>query len=109
MPMSREIIRTSTIFIATRGHTRVYHNLGDVPPSLRQKLIRSTGGREAGTVVIADRRGAEELLRMRAPIGPSGINRWGGTTIRWARRHWLGITFGLTLALFIRVLFLIWS
>jgi hypothetical protein len=102
--MGREIIRTSAIFIATRGRTRVYRNLGDVPPRLRQKLIRSTGGRDAGTVVIADRRGAEELLHMRAPLDPRGAGPRRAAALGWARKHWLGFSFLLTLLLLLCVL-----
>ena len=59
----RGSLRTSTILIATARRTRVYRALEQVPPALRRKLVRSTSGSNAGTVLIADRRGARELLK----------------------------------------------
>jgi hypothetical protein len=55
--------RTSTIVIASGGKTRVYHSLAAVPPVLRQKLEKSTNGSHSATILIADRRGREELVR----------------------------------------------
>ena len=60
----RGTVKTSTILIAAgRRRMRVFHALAEVPPGLRRKLVRSTTGANAGTVLIADRRGARELLR----------------------------------------------
>lgn len=61
--MERGTVKTSAIVIATGERTSVYRTLEEVPGPLRKRLIRSTGGMNAGTVLIADRRGAEELLR----------------------------------------------
>jgi hypothetical protein len=98
--MPREIIKTSAIFIATRGRTRVYRSLEDVPPQLRRKLIRSTGGQDAATVVIADRRGARELLRTGAPLEACGrLRRKRAAALGWAQEHWLGLSFTFTLLL----------
>ena len=56
--------RTSTIFIAEGvDQTRVYRSFEDVPVSLRRKLKNSTSGANAFTILIADQRGQEELLR----------------------------------------------
>jgi len=108
--MQHETIKTSAIFIATRGRTRVYRTLADVPPRLRKKLIRSTGSPDAATVLIADRRGAEELLRLEAPPPASGgLRRRRAAALRWVRRHWVELSFGLTVALLIRVLISVWS
>ncbi len=59
----RGTIKTSTILIAAGKRLRVFHDLAEVPPALRRKLMKSTSGANAGTVLIADRRGAQELLR----------------------------------------------
>jgi hypothetical protein len=56
-------LKTSTIMISTGKRLSVYRKLEEVPPGLRSKLVKSTAGSNAGTVLIADRRGAEELLR----------------------------------------------
>jgi hypothetical protein len=59
----RGTIKTSTILISAGRRLRIFHDLAEVPPALRRKLMRSTSGSNAGTVLIADRRGAQELLR----------------------------------------------
>jgi hypothetical protein len=56
-------LKTSTILIGAGKRLSVYRKLEEVPAGLRSKLVKSTAGANAGTVLIADRRGAEELLR----------------------------------------------
>ncbi|MGE5644341.1 MAG: hypothetical protein ACM336_00985 [Acidobacteriota bacterium] len=58
-------VKTSTILIGAGKRLAVYRKLEEVPPRLRSKLVKSTAGQNAGTVLIADRRGAQELLRAR--------------------------------------------
>lgn len=55
--------KSSTIFIATSSATRVYRSLGEVPPHLLAKLQTSVSGTNSATIIIADRRGREELVR----------------------------------------------
>lgn len=55
--MQRVTLKTSTIFIAKGGKTRVYHSVNDVPPLLRKQLEDSTNGFNSRTILIADRRG----------------------------------------------------
>ncbi|MGH9584365.1 MAG: hypothetical protein ACRD4O_15685, partial [Bryobacteraceae bacterium] len=61
--MTRLTSRTSTIFIATARNTRVYRSMEEVPPPLRRKLRQTTRGLNSATILIADRRGREELVR----------------------------------------------
>src|SRR5436305_7508907 len=61
--MTGLIARTSTIFIATASATHVYRSMADVPPPLRRKLQSSTTGMNSATILIADKRGREELVR----------------------------------------------
>ena len=61
--MSGVIARTSTIFIATGERTDVYRSLAEVPLPLRRKLQASTRGMNSATILIADKRGREELVR----------------------------------------------
>lgn len=61
--MTGLIARTSTIFISTDAGTRVYRSMAEVPGPLRQKLQASTTGMNSATILIADRRGREELIR----------------------------------------------
>jgi hypothetical protein len=61
--MQRVTVKTSTIFIAKGSKTRVYHSVQDVPPHLRKELEDSTNGFNSATILIADRRGRQEILR----------------------------------------------
>ena len=61
--MTGIIARSSTIFIATGNATHVYRSMTDVPPPLRRKLQSSTTGMNSATILIADKRGREELVR----------------------------------------------
>jgi hypothetical protein len=56
--------RSSTIFIsAGTDATRVYRSVEEVPSGLRRRLKDSTNGTNAATILIADKRGREELVR----------------------------------------------
>jgi hypothetical protein len=55
--------KTSTIFISTGDGTRVYRSVGEVPPKLRRRLEETTTGENSATILIADKRGREELVR----------------------------------------------
>jgi hypothetical protein len=61
--MSVLTARSSTIFISTEDGTHVYRALGDVPAHLRRRLVESTHGLNSATILIADKRGREELVR----------------------------------------------
>ncbi len=62
-PERRGTIKTSAILIADGRRTAVYRTVDEVPEDLRAKLAESTTGENAGAVLIADRRGAQELVR----------------------------------------------
>ena len=61
MKMDYGLIRTSSVLIASGDCHAVYASVHDVPERLRQRLEASTTGRNSGTIVIADRRGKEEI------------------------------------------------
>jgi hypothetical protein len=61
--MTRLTARSSTIFIATGGETRVYRSVNEIPPALRRKLHDSTRSMNSATILIADKRGQQELVR----------------------------------------------
>jgi hypothetical protein len=61
--MQRLTVKTSTIFIAKSGRTQVYRSVSEVPPRLRKELEESTNGFNSATILIADRRGREEIVR----------------------------------------------
>lgn len=41
----------------------MFHSVDEVPPQLRKELERSTNGFNSATILIADRRGREEIVR----------------------------------------------
>jgi len=55
--------KSATIFIASGSRTRVYRSVEDVPIELRRKLIETTKSINSATILIADKRGREELVR----------------------------------------------
>lgn len=55
--------RSSTIFIATSESTQVFRSVNEVPRSLRRKLNETTQSASSATILIADKRGREELVR----------------------------------------------
>lgn len=61
--MPRLTLKSSTIFISVGNRTEVYRSVDDVPPLLRKKLEESTNGLNSATILIADRRGREEIMR----------------------------------------------
>jgi len=61
--MQKVTVKTSTIFIAKGGRTHVYRSVNDVPPPLRKELEESTNSFNSATILIADRRGREEIVR----------------------------------------------
>ncbi len=79
--MQRVTVKTSTIFIAKGGKTRVYHSVNDVPPLLRKQLEDSTNSFNSRTILIADRRGREEILRALNGM-PSGLRSRLATSLR---------------------------
>lgn len=108
-PGDQGTVRTSAILIADARRTSVYRNVDEVPPELRRKLAESTAGSNAATVLIADRRGARELLRanVRALIEdriapPPGFRALVRDDIaqvaRFLRAHWLGFSIPVTAA-----------
>ncbi|HEX4164006.1 MAG TPA: hypothetical protein VHZ55_00910 [Bryobacteraceae bacterium] len=61
--MATVTARSATIFIASGDKTNVYRSVDDIPPELRRKLVETTSGMNSATILIADKRGREELVR----------------------------------------------
>jgi hypothetical protein len=55
--------RTSVVFVGTAEATRVFRSAAEVPQPLRKRLEETTAGANSATILIADRRGREELVR----------------------------------------------
>ena len=84
--MSRVTLKSSTIFISVGNKTEVYRSVADVPPSLRKKLEQSTNGINSATILIADRKGKEEIVRAIRGL-PSNLRSKLGTTLREEAPH----------------------
>jgi len=54
-------MKTSAVLVASGDSRCVYGSLREVPEPLRTQVIASTSGRNSGTILIADRRGKEEI------------------------------------------------
>jgi hypothetical protein len=79
--MPRVTLKSSTIFISVGNKTEVYRSVADVPPSLRKKLEQSTNGINSATILIADRKGKEEIVRAIRGL-PSNLRSRIATTVR---------------------------
>jgi hypothetical protein len=106
--MHRFTLKTSTIFIAKGRKTRVYRSVSEVPKRLRQELEESTNGFNSATILIADRRGREEIVRalhglpsaLRSRLAPSlkkepapavAPLRTARPLVRFLRQNWIQI------------------
>jgi len=74
--------RTSTILIATDGKPRLYKSRTDLPANLRQDLQKTLNSPMAATILIADQRGRDEILKLLRGE-PSALR---GTTAGMKRR-----------------------
>ncbi len=108
--MERGTLRTRIIFIATRGKTACYRTVEEVPAGLRKKLARTTKGANSGTLLIADRRGLQELIRAGIRQRSESRNcrrRRGEAVIRFISQHWpeLGLSGTLAILLWLALFF----
>jgi hypothetical protein len=90
--METVTLKTSTIFVSTGRHMRVYRSVEDMPETVRRELTRSTTGAHSATILIADRRGREELVRAIQGLPSSIPLRVAGRSRRkprHVRRYWL--------------------
>ena len=101
------MFQTSTVLISASGTEQVYRSVDEVPAGLRTRLIKSTNGANSATILIADRRGRQQIAKaMRHVPGPSQ-RRWGNalmsteaaaTALEWltpSRRRAIMIVIGL--------------
>jgi len=65
------MFQTSTVLISTSGTDQVFRSVDEVPAGLRTRLLKSTNGANSATILIADRRGRQEIAKaMRNLPGP---------------------------------------
>lgn len=62
-PISSGVMKTSTILISEGQTDSVYRSVAEVPDPIRKRLLKSTSGLNSATILIADRRGKEELAK----------------------------------------------
>jgi hypothetical protein len=56
-PAAAGLFQTSSVLISSGGRDHVYRSVDDVPAALRHRLLKSTNGRNARTILITDRKG----------------------------------------------------
>src|SRR5664279_85750 len=75
------MFQTSTVLISASGADQVYRSVEEVPAGLRTRLIKSTNGANSATILIADRRGRQQIAKaMRHVPGPIQ-RRWMNTLL----------------------------
>jgi hypothetical protein len=74
-PLSKSgVLKSSTILISAGDTDAVYRSVKEVPAPLRRKLLKSTNGLNSATILIADRKGREEIARAIRNL-PSSLQR----------------------------------
>ena len=118
--MHRVTVKTSTIFIAKSGRTQVYRSVSEIPERLRKELEESTNSFNSATILIADRRGREEIVKALNGLPSSLRSRLANSltprpdaeaeveveskiapVLRFLRRNWLEITLSTTVAVIV--------
>jgi hypothetical protein len=91
------VMKTSAVLIAAGGERQVYKSVSDVPPSLRRLLQESTNSVNSATILIADRRGKEEIakaLERVAETTPEPQLDPAARLFGLSWRNWLGVAIG---------------
>jgi hypothetical protein len=87
-------LKTSTVFVGIGKNTRVYRSLDEVPPALRVKLLKTTAKGNAVSILIADRKGQQEIVKAVRGL-PSRVTRRvprrPAPHVRFRWREWLEI------------------
>lgn len=60
---ARGMFQTSTVMISADGSEQVFRSVEEVPRPLRTRLLKSTNGANSATILIADRRGRQEIAK----------------------------------------------
>jgi hypothetical protein len=100
MPYARStsvVMKTSAVLIAAGGERQVYPSVNAVPASLRKMLQDCTGGANSATILIADRRGKEEIAKALERVSEAAPTLPVPPVVRllglsW--RNWIGVGIG---------------
>ena len=84
--METVTLKTSTIFVSEGEQTTVYRSVEEIPEPLRQKLAKTAAGSNTATILIADKRGKEQLVRAIQGL-PSSIPLRVTEEARRKRKH----------------------
>jgi hypothetical protein len=106
------VYQSSAVLISTDGAEKVYRSVEEVPLPLRHRLLKSTNSPNSATILIADRRGRQEIAKAMRNLPGTGQRRLTqsllGGAARSAGGSWLtpswkktifALVFALTLAL----------
>ncbi len=69
------VFQSSTVLISTEGAEKVYRSVEDVPFPLRHRLLKSTNSPNSATILIADRRGRQEITKAMRNLPGTGQRR----------------------------------
>ena len=90
-------MKTSAVLIAAGGERQIYRSMAEVPADLRKILQESTNSRNSATILIADRRGKEEIAKALervaepAPVPSAPVAR---RILGLPWRNWVGVAIG---------------
>ncbi len=109
------VLKTSTILISSGKVDAVYRSVKEIPVPLRKRLLKSTNGLNSATILIADRRGRQEISKAIRNL-PSNLQQrlfatmLGGATADSALR-WLtpAVRRGIAVAFALLCLVLVWA
>src|SRR5258708_40116422 len=74
--MSRYTLKSSTVFVSVGEKTRVFRSVDEVPAEWIRYFERSKGRLRPQTILIADPKGREEILRGLQGLPSSVRPRW---------------------------------
>lgn len=80
--MSRYTLKNSTVFVSVGDETRVFRSVDEVPAEWIRYFEHSRGRLRPQTILIADPKGREEILRGLQGLPSSVRPRWNPASIR---------------------------
>jgi len=80
--MSRYTLKSSTVFVSIGEETKVFRSVDDVPAEWIRYFERSKGRLRPQTILIADPKGREEILRGLQGLPSSVRPRWNPSSLR---------------------------